>query len=986
MAKTIAIQIEVDGAKQAVSTIGELETAIEQLTEELKETEIGSERFQQLTAELNEARSALKGFEQTFEGLDPQQQTQAYLAFGESVVSGILLAQEALRSFGVENENVNNAVEKSTQAINLALQARIVIEGALEARVIATTIAQRALNTATVAGNAALRTLFTTMLANPITAVVVAITALVAAFITFSDEVEENNEVLDENAAKQKILEIQSKALARELNALSKATENYIEGIEDFDLSTAISEVERLEEEISNLQQTQSETTDFDFDVSINLIKRGVLLEDLNLTYADSIEFLDLIIAKQEEYNEQLKLTPGQSNYAKFLNDNIELLEDLEEQLLEIIDSGEQQSEALETQLAAVNKRIKELRAEISATKLENFTDDLQDAAEAVGNLNRNLLEFGDTPEPEIIESLKELLQLQVQLREAAEESRQTLGDVFTEYFDSVKDASGEVDTFGTKVDEVRETLNEAFTTGDLEQFGKTLTEIQEEFLSEENVDKFTEEQRKAITQILSGYEVAFSSLQQLGVKTEDEFKTIIQPLLDGLTNKLQLEGKINFEEVNGTIEEFQLKFENIQKGTAQFYEKRQELIDEIARTQLEQVNLEALSAEDRKKAQEEAVKLAEEQADAIIDIITNTAAAEDAIRGVLFTTQELTDEVSDTSNDFDELFGLIISNFDKIEDEFDFEKLLTPDPSALQSNLNAITNFLKEVSDGAIDLEQFTQEQREEILKEFLKRRENLLKENQETELVIIQETVDNYLAISQSIQGLGQALAENSQYQVERIQENTKDLLDQIVGDSEEAVALRQEIEEDAAREIGIIQKEARLRELRLTQLQAVADAASAIINALKLPPPFGAIAAGIVGAATSIQLGVIQSQIADTQSLQFAEGGLVEGPGSGTSDSIPALLSNGEYVINAKATERFLPILEQINNQNPQQFSQGGFVLGNNLMNTITTQQSFDDSRIVEALENNQSIPVRAYVFEKDMTNAQQIEKRLQELSKL
>lgn len=45
-------------------------------------------------------------------------------------------------------------------------------------------------------------------------------------------------------------------------------------------------------------------------------------------------------------------------------------------------------------------------------------------------------------------------------------------------------------------------------------------------------------------------------------------------------------------------------------------------------------------------------------------------------------------------------------------------------------------------------------------------------------------------------------------------------------------------------------------------------------------------------------------------------YATAGRVSGPGTGTSDSIPAWLSNGEYVVNAKATAWWLPILEQIN----------------------------------------------------------------------
>jgi hypothetical protein len=44
--------------------------------------------------------------------------------------------------------------------------------------------------------------------------------------------------------------------------------------------------------------------------------------------------------------------------------------------------------------------------------------------------------------------------------------------------------------------------------------------------------------------------------------------------------------------------------------------------------------------------------------------------------------------------------------------------------------------------------------------------------------------------------------------------------------------------------------------------------------------------------------------------------ADGGPVVGPGTSRSDSIPALLSNGEYVINAKATKKYRPLLDALN----------------------------------------------------------------------
>ncbi|KAB2976046.1 hypothetical protein F8R89_31055 [Streptomyces sp. SS1-1] len=45
-------------------------------------------------------------------------------------------------------------------------------------------------------------------------------------------------------------------------------------------------------------------------------------------------------------------------------------------------------------------------------------------------------------------------------------------------------------------------------------------------------------------------------------------------------------------------------------------------------------------------------------------------------------------------------------------------------------------------------------------------------------------------------------------------------------------------------------------------------------------------------------------------------FPSGGPITGPGTGTSDSILARVSNGEFVVNAKATAQHLPLLEAIN----------------------------------------------------------------------
>lgn len=66
-----------------------------------------------------------------------------------------------------------------------------------------------------------------------------------------------------------------------------------------------------------------------------------------------------------------------------------------------------------------------------------------------------------------------------------------------------------------------------------------------------------------------------------------------------------------------------------------------------------------------------------------------------------------------------------------------------------------------------------------------------------------------------------------------------------------------------------------------------------------------------------------------------LGFADGGFIRGPGTGRSDSIPARLSNGEFVVNAAATAKHRPVLEAINSDRIPKFADGGIVDGTSLI---------------------------------------------------
>lgn len=86
-----------------------------------------------------------------------------------------------------------------------------------------------------------------------------------------------------------------------------------------------------------------------------------------------------------------------------------------------------------------------------------------------------------------------------------------------------------------------------------------------------------------------------------------------------------------------------------------------------------------------------------------------------------------------------------------------------------------------------------------------------------------------------------------------------------------------------------------------------------AAGIAQAQSVPFP-GNLAAIATTIATI--LANIATATKTVKSAKFATGGTVTGPGTATSDSIPAMLSNGESVLTAAATSMFAPVLSAFN----------------------------------------------------------------------
>lgn len=110
------------------------------------------------------------------------------------------------------------------------------------------------------------------------------------------------------------------------------------------------------------------------------------------------------------------------------------------------------------------------------------------------------------------------------------------------------------------------------------------------------------------------------------------------------------------------------------------------------------------------------------------------------------------------------------------------------------------------------------------------------------------------------------------------------------------------------------------------RFAQAQAIMAGAVAANKALAQGPYIGPALAAMIGIQTGAQVAAIEAQ-------NFATGGMVRGPGSGTSDSIPAWLSNGEFVMNADTVNRIgSGNLASMNEGSTPMFAEGGSVNNN------------------------------------------------------
>ena len=246
-----------------------------------------------------------------------------------------------------------------------------------------------------------------------------------------------------------------------------------------------------------------------------------------------------------------------------------------------------------------------------------------------------------------------------------------------------------------------------------------------------------------------------------------------------------------------------------------------------------------------------------------------------------------------------------------------------------------------------------------------------------------IASETLNLFATVQASISAGNLSVIENAKNDALAAFDAEREAYDNLQGDKtlaqkaawieeQKIKADRAALEEEYNKQAREAQNEANQRQWEYQVGQAAVSAAGFILKAGETSALPGAAAAAII---SLIQVATILAN----PPKKLATGGPVIGPGSGTSDSIPTMLSNGEYVIKADSVKKMgLPMLNTINatgkapmiNPGINKMASGGLV----------TNVNVDNSQMAKMMAEYMDRPIKTYVTSSDVTETQNSDNRL------
>lgn len=933
--RNIAFTIQLNGTEQVFNTISELENAIAQATQELK-TFAGTEAdFKKLQDEIKKANTELTKIKEGTRGLSTQKQVGEFLKFGQVVTGAFGAATTALSLFGKENKDVTEAAAKAQQILTLqyslatlAKEKDTIFTAFNTASKIANTVATQGLTAAT-------RLLFATIRANPFGAFLTILGAVISALVLFTDETD------DANAAEENF----QKTLAKGQTARQREIQ---------------------------LLQAQGAT-------EVEVAQRSIKLAEQRFRMAQFYLFntakdTELFAKVQEEYDT-----------AKFERDLAQLNLDNA-----IAKEREENADALKDQQEKEIQRQEELnklrRQEIAiAVEAYRVRNQLSLIGKAIGD-----------DEAELLETLeRRLSNLQALIQ--GEEKYLSVGEKVAKM---TKENAEEQDSYGVVFEQLRlkaEDYFDSFSKGEttigevsrkLRDYTIQIFQDSEGALDPRQLDDFffyTEE-----------YVKFFEQSQKLLAKSSVETKDIILGEFEQAAIDLALlRGEITFDPFSeggykGVEDNVRTNLELL-KDLTTAEQRYNQVLDSLGKQYLKALR----SQEQFKDATDEELKpIIDQQISDFVKLTNQILKYENDVSNTAKTIEELNKQIAKSTPAARE--GLIVSNIDALLKEVDLdftniekgqERLLelTTDINEKrylsQSKYVTDVEFLEQQLSAKIPgFAEISYEAKLEILQRFLQKEVDATQDAEQKKQLAQQKTIDKILEQIQlfqtGLQAIQQAVSDYYNFQFDQLEKRNKRIQDSIVGESERANELRLEADKAYTAERERLEKQQAKIALRLTLAQTIANVAQAVAQSLSFP-----VLAGVVAAAGAVQVGIITRQINTLDAynrggkLRKGQGGLVVGPsheqGGVKFQGGGVELEGNEAVINRLSTLRYTDILSSIN------IAGGGKPI---------VMSNFDDSRIVEAIAKQRQTPIRAYVVESDITNAQTINKRLELLSQI
>jgi DNA repair exonuclease SbcCD ATPase subunit len=567
MATEKEFTLRINGLKQNINNMAELEDAVEELEEQFKKADFGTEEFEELQAELKKANDRVADLDTSVQGLDAEQKLTAVTDVVTGMAGAFEAAEGAAALFGVESEDLEKVLTRVQGAMAIAGGVQAFGQGLVQAR-----NAAQALGVNLKALSPILKGLRTA--AGPLAAIATLVAGVTAAVMKASgsvgrlrDEFKDSMKTIQEDM---RAAEIQVRATFQQLERTNAGSEKRLQLIN------------QLDEAYPGLIDKQ---------------------KTLNATDAELVEIQDVLI---DQIQQRIKLQGLQSAAT-------EISEKLAKQQVEITRVLQQAGVETEEQFLQLYAGIGENGvSQLEALEL-GFQQIAGTADEVFGGTNKSLVALGTrfTAARNNANELQQQLDFLIANISEAQQNTESTARTYDSYNSTVQESTQQTSAFATAVRQTSDELVQSAASANVfaqslrefREFGTIANDSEREVSGLNEELGFTAEQLKAIDEQVED-PLDFSPLIDAGVGFANEINALFNQLdenrqqrLDALTEEANLRLSEIQQDISEADQEISQLTDNLAQATSA---NRQQVLEELAEEQEQRRQL--VAAQDREQ------------------------------------------------------------------------------------------------------------------------------------------------------------------------------------------------------------------------------------------------------------------------------------------------------------------------------------------------------------------------------------------------